>query len=193
MRRALSEPWSVDSQHGADVALAEVPVLRARAAEKAESEARGYLASGGAGRVLSLLPAAWVGRHVAAGDSLFDVGRADSLEVLLVASERDAGDLGLGRRADLRLYADPGRRIACAVRSIDGAPLEGAALPAQTAALVDAERAARRFVARARIANPGDRLRPGMSGFARVDAVPLNLLQRAARFYARLVRADFWL
>ena len=48
-------------------------------------------------------------------------------------------------------------------------------------------------MARARIANADATLRPGMSGLARIDAPPLNLLQRGARFYARVVRADFWL
>ena len=62
-----------------------------------------------------------------------------------------------------------------------------------TASLVDAERVARRYVARARIANDGGLLRPGMTGLARIDGPPLNLLQRAARVYARIVRADFWL
>jgi multidrug resistance efflux pump len=143
--------------------------------------------------VLALTPAAWVGRHVDAGDSLFDVGRADSLDVLLIASERDAGDLGLGRRADVRLWADPARHIACPLRSIDGAPLEGAPLPSSAATLTVAERVARRFVARARIANADGALRPGMSGLARIDGPPLSLLQRAGRFYARVVRQDFWL
>ena len=172
-------------------AFSDVPAARARAAETRQAELRGFLNAENDGRVLALEPAAWVGRHVAAGDSLFDVGREDSLDVLLIASERDAGDLGLGRRADVRLWADPGRRIACPVRTIDAAPLEGAPLPSPTASLVDQERVARRFVARARIAANG--LRPGMTGRARVDGPPLSLLQRGARFYARLVRADFWL
>jgi putative peptide zinc metalloprotease protein len=176
-----------------DDARAALPGLRARLAEASGAEFDGFLSADLPGRVLALEPAAWVGRHVLAGDSLFDVGRSDSLDVLLVASERDAGDLGLGRRADVRLFADPGRRLACVVTGIDATPLEGAPLPSATASLVDAERSARRFVARARVANEGDLLRPGMSGLARVDARPLSLLQRAARFYARIVRADFWL
>jgi len=44
-----------------------------------------------------------------------------------------------------------------------------------------------------RIANADGALRPGMSGLARIDGPPLSILQRAARFYARVVRADFWL
>ena len=196
LRRALSEPWARGADRGADPAidaLAALPSLRARAAEAQGVDTRGYVAAPTGGRVLALEPRAWVGRHVAAGDSLFDVGRADSLDVLLIASERDAGDLGLGRRADLRLYADPGRRVGCVVQSIDRAPLEGPALAQPTAELVDQERAARRFVARGRIANPDGDLRPGMTGRARIAAAPLNLLERTGRFYARIVRADFWL
>ena len=196
LAHALSEPWVGGASGGSDaaaVALAELPLVRARAAGAQGENARGYVAAQDAGRVLALQPRSWIGRHVDAGDSLFVVGRADSLEVLLVASERDAGDIGLGRRADVRLYADPGRHVTCAVLGVDNSPLEGPALAQSTAALVDSDRPARRFVARGRIANPGGELRPGMTGRARVAAPALNLLQRAARFYARFVRADFWL
>ncbi len=195
LARSLSEPWARDANADAATsdALAELPLLRARAAGARGLAASGYVAAPGGGRVLALEPRAWIGRHVAAGDSLFDVGRADSLDVLLVASERDAADLGLGRRANLRLYAEPGRRVSCTVLAIDRAPLEGPALAQPTAELVDSERPVRRFVARGRIANPGMDLRPGMTGLAHIDAPSLNLLQRAARFYARIVRADFWL
>jgi putative peptide zinc metalloprotease protein len=195
-RRALSEPWTRSVDRGADPAsdaLAELPLLRARAAESRGMDTRGYVAAELGGRVLALEPRAWIGRHVEAGDSLFDVGRSDSLDVLLVASEREAADVGLGRKADVRLYADPGRRVSCAVLSIDRAPLEGPALAQPASELVDAERLARRFVARARIANLGGDLRPGMTGRARIAAPALSLLQRAGRFYARIVRADFWL
>ena len=191
MRQAISEPWTTSG--GFDEARAAVPAARAHLAESRNAEMRGFLSARASGRVLALMPSAWVGRHVDAGDSLFDVGRSDSLDVLLIASEREAGDLGLGRRADVRLWADPARRITCAVQAVDGAPLEGAPLPATAAVLVDAERVARRYVARARIANADGALRPGMSGLARIDGPPLSILQRAARFYARVVRADFWL
>jgi len=193
MRHALAEPWTAGSGSGLDEARAAVPAARAHRAESQDAEMRGFLSASGPGRVLAFTPASWIGRHVEAGDSLFDIGRADSLDVLLIASERDAGDLGLGRRADVRLWADPGRRIACSLRGVDGAPLEGAALPSSAASLVDAERVARRYVARARIANADGALRPGMSGLARIDGPPLSLIQRAGRFYARVVRADFWL
>jgi putative peptide zinc metalloprotease protein len=196
LARAISQPWTRLADAGADAAtdaLSDLPLLRARAAESGARDAHRYVAALGEGRVLALEPRAWVGRHVEAGDSLFVVGRADSLDVLLVASERDAGDVGLGRRADVRLYADPGRQVICSVNSVDRAPLEGPAFAEPTSVLVDSERPARRFVARGRIANPGGELRPGMTGRARIAAPALNLLQRAARFYARIVRADFWL
>jgi putative peptide zinc metalloprotease protein len=185
MRQALSQHASTAEAFG------DVPAARARLAETRDAEMRGFLAASHEGRVLALEPAAWVGRHVTAGDSLFDIGREDSLDVLLIASERDAGDLELGRRADLRLWSDPARRVQCPVRAIDAAPLEGAPLPSAAASLVDQERVARRYVARGRIA--ASDLKPGMSGRARIDGPALNVLQRAARFYARIVRADFWL
>ncbi len=193
VRRALSEPWTQAAGRTTGDALAEMPLLRARAAETLGRETRGYIAASRGGRVLALEPRAWIGRHVESGDSLFDVGRADSLDVRLIVSEREAADIELDRRADVRLHADPGRRIACRVAAIDSSPLEGPALAQSSADLINAERRARRFVARARIANPDGDLRPGMTGRARIEAAPLNCLQRTGRFYARLVRADFWL
>jgi len=119
--------------------------------------------------------------------------RATSLAVLLGAGGRGIGDLGIDRRADLRLRADPGRGVSFRVVDVDWTPRWHAVVARPVAELVDTDRAVERFVARGRIANPDGALRPGMSGIARVEAPPLNLLQRAGRFYARIVRADFWL
>ena len=174
-------------------ALSALPVARARAAAAVGAEARGWVVAPAAGRVLTSRPRRWIGRTVAAGDSLIELGRADSLDVLLVASEREVGDLGIDRRADLRLRADPGRSVAFRVVDVDRTPRGHAVVALPVAELVDTDRPVERFVARGRIANPGGALRPGMSGIARVEAPPLNLLQRAGRFYARIVRADFWL
>jgi len=170
-----------------------VPVARARAATAAESAARTWLVAPSEGRVLTTDPRGLVGRHVDAGAAVLAVGTTDSLVLRLVAGERVVGDLAVGERADVRLRALPGRRLVATIESIDPAPTGAAVVGASTAALVDPDRATRRYVARGRVTNEDGALRPGMTGRARVATKPLNLAQRAARTYARLVRADFWL
>ncbi len=178
---------------GEPSALAALPLARARAAVVSSADARSFIVSPREGDVLTLRPRRWIGRTVEAGDFLFEIGRSDSLDVLLVASEREIVDLGIDRHVDLRLRSDPGRSLSFRVVDVDWSPRGGPVLALPTAELVDSERKAEHFVARGRIANPERALRPGMTGIARVDAMPLNLLQRAGRFYARIVRADFWL
>jgi len=190
LRRALRGP----SPGGAPAAaLTELSVVRARAAAAGGAEARGWVVSPARGLVLTPRPRAWIGRSVAAGEPILEVGGTDSLDVLLVAGEREIVDVGIDRPVDLRLRAAPGHSVRFRITDVDWSPRGHAVLALPTAELVDTERAVGSFVARGRIANPGGELRPGMSGIARVEASSLNLLQRAGRFYARVVRADFWL
>lgn len=170
-----------------------LPVSRARAAEALGNERRSWLVSPVSGLVLSHRPGLRLGEPVIAGDALMSVGQVDSLAVVLIANERMVGDLDPGREADLRLRADPGRRLRFPIETIDWSTAGAAVLARPTGELVDTERPTSRFAARGRIANPGLVLRPGMSGLARVQTRPLNILQRVGRTYARLVRADFWL
>jgi putative peptide zinc metalloprotease protein len=196
-RRAVSTPWETGASGAAtDAAVADARLARSEARLASAPGVEGFLSARAAGRVLDARPERWLGKSVVAGDSLLSLGRTDSLDVLLVAGEREVADLALGAAADVRLYADPGRHVRVRLASIDGMPDGGAAgavVASSVGSLADPDRPAQRFLARARIANPDGALRPGMSGRASVAAAPLNLLQRAARFYARIVRADFWL
>ncbi|MEO6462544.1 MAG: HlyD family efflux transporter periplasmic adaptor subunit, partial [Candidatus Eisenbacteria bacterium] len=174
-------------------ARAAAPVARAGVDLADAAALHGWLASPLGGRVLTAHPAGLVGRRFAAGETVLEVGSTDELAVLFLAGEREVGDLAPGRVADLRLRAAPARALRIAIESVDSAPRGDAVLARPAARLVDDTRAARQYVAHGRLANADGALRPGMSGRARIPARPLNLLARGARFYARLVRADFWL
>jgi multidrug efflux pump subunit AcrA (membrane-fusion protein) len=173
--------------------FADLATARAALDEARALEARGFVTSPASGRLLTPRPGRLLGRYVTAGTPLFEVGSTDSLAVLLVTSEREVGDLEIGRTADLRLRSEPGRRIVFPIESVDAAPGIAPVLSRPATELVDPERPPARFAARGRIANPDGVLRPGMTGIVRVPARPLSLAQRTARLYARLVRADFWL
>jgi len=193
--RARAEVAEARSRHDARgaAARAEAPVARAAAARAEADVLGGWLVAPIAGRVLTAHPASLVGRHVDAGETLLEVGATDALAVHFLAGEREVGDLAPGRPADIRLRAQPGRSFRVKIESVDPAPTGSAVLGRPAADLVDDARAARSFLARGQVDNADGTLRPGMSGRARIEAEPLNLLQRAGRFYARLVRADFWL
>jgi putative peptide zinc metalloprotease protein len=163
----------------------------ARVAGAEWSAGEAWLSAPADGRLLTSRPERWIGRAVEAGDSVFAVGRIDSLAVLLSVSEREVADLSVGRIATLRLRANPERTARFRIEAVDLAPAR--ATPTGTALrLATGETPPARYVARGRIENPGGMLRPGFSGSVRVGTEPLSLISRLLRLYARLVRADFW-
>ena len=193
--RARAEEAETRARRDArDVAArAEAPVARARARQADAAELEGWVIAPLEGRVLTAHPGGLVGRHVDAGEPLLEIGATEALAVHFLAGEREVGDLVAGRRADVRLRAAPGRSLRVTIDSIDPAPTGDAVLAKPAATLVAGAGTARGYLARGHVDNADGTLRPGMSGRARVEAKPLNLIQRAGRFYARLVRADFWL
>lgn len=160
---------------------------------QSEHEGRGaWLAAPTSGRLLNPNPISLIGRHLEPGDSALAVGRVDSLRVRLSVGEREVGDLAVGERVRLRMRADPSRTWSFLLEAVDLEP-RGAERPEQARVLSNPETKPTGYEAWGRIDNPGEELRPGMSGVVRLRARPLSLFQRLARLYARLVRADFWL
>jgi putative peptide zinc metalloprotease protein len=170
-----------------------LPVARARWAEAQSRERSGWLVAHTDGIVLSTMTSSLLGRSVAAGDSILRVGGLDTLEIVLDVSEREVVDLASGYDADFRLRADPSRRVRFRIGNVALSPQDRPVLAMGGIALANRERPPTSYRATAIIVCLDRRLRPGMSGIARVEVRPLNLIQRGARLYARLVRADFWL
>ena len=161
---------------------------------RAKRAHQGWLAAPIAGRVLTDDARRLAGRGVDVGETVLEIGQLDSMHVVLFASERVVSDLAFGAAAELRLRSDPARAVRFRLQSVDWSPARGAVLGQPLPELVDPEKPATRFYARAALGpDLTAGLRPGMTGIARVDAPPLSILQRLSRTYARLVRADFWL
>jgi len=112
--------------------------------------------------------------------------------VLMDLGERDVGDVAEGARGKLRLRGLPERTLSLAVGTVDLAPQGPVVVATSAGELTHGDGLPSRYFARARVANPDGRLRPGMTGRVRIQAPPLSLAARLARIYARLVRADFW-
>jgi putative peptide zinc metalloprotease protein len=172
---------------------ADVRGERARWAASEWAGKQAHLASPIDGIVLTRRAETLEGFEVEAGDSLITVGKVDSLRVVLMMSEREVGDLAVGREAGLRLRSDPGKTHHFPIDYIDLAPVGEPILGESAASLARGDRPPTWYRAEGIIPNKNGRLRPGMTGVVKVEAPPLNVAQRLGRIYARLVRADFWL
>jgi putative peptide zinc metalloprotease protein len=168
-------------------------VTQARLAASEWAGRQAHIASPISGRVLTRNTKTLVGLEVEAGDAFLMVGTVDSLRIVLRMSEREVGDLAVGREGSLRLRSDPGRTIRFLIERIDLAPV-GEPILGETVASLDAgDRLPTWYRAEGLIASEKERLRPGMTGVVKVKGPPLSVAQRLGRLYARLVRADFWL
>jgi putative peptide zinc metalloprotease protein len=165
----------------------------ARVARMDAQTGQAWISSPREGRVLSAHTGSLFGRTVSAGDSLLFVGRLDSLRVAIPLSERDAEEVAIGRRVELRLRVDPGHAYRFRIDRLDLAP-QGASFERASATELSSSDAPQRiYRAYGTIANPDGRLRPGLSGIARIEAPAQSLVDRLSHLYARMVRADFWL
>ena len=182
-----------DAQQGLTVLAADRDQASARR-QRTESEAQeAWLSSPAEGRVLSARTGSLLGRTVAPGDSLLLVGRMDSLRVAIALSERDAEEVAVGRKVELRLRVDPGHAYGFRIDRLDLAPQGERFDDANATELAASDAPHRVYRAYGTIPNRTGRLRAGLSGIARIEAPPQSVMDRLAHLYARMVRADFWL
>jgi putative peptide zinc metalloprotease protein len=196
-QNARFEVATIESRRLAQQGVSAIPGERDAAAARREHvedlSSEAWLASPGDGRVLSAHTGTLYGKTVSPGDSLLFVGRLDSLRVAIPLSERDAEEVAVGRRVELRLRVDPGRAYRFRIDHLDLAP-EGERFDDTNATALAASDAPHRvYRAYGTIPNPNGRLRPGLSGIARIEAPAQSVMDRLAHLYARMVRADFWL
>lgn len=151
-----------------------------------------FLVAPVAGRLLRHDARYEIGREVEEGDSILAIGRLDTLKVVLLLSERNIPDVRLGSRAELRLRAFPGRVYRFQLEYADWATSREPILLAAANELGAGSGEAAPFRAWGRLANPGEQLRPGLTGVVRMVTPPRSLAERLARYYARIVRAEFW-
>jgi multidrug resistance efflux pump len=182
-----------DAQSGHSVLAADREAAAARRGRTESESKEAWLSSPAEGRVLSARTRSLYGRTVAPGDSLLFVGRMDSLRVAIPLSERDAEEVAMGRRVELRLRVDPGHAYRFRIDELELAPENSDFDRASASELAATDVTHRLYRAYGTIANPGGRLRPGLSGIARIEAPAQSLVDRLAHLYARMVRADFWL
>jgi hypothetical protein len=97
-----------------------------------------------------------LGSPVEKGEVLFEVAPLDGYRVVLEVDERDVAYVSEGQPALLRLSALPGEALPCVVERVT-----------PVAVVADGRN---RFRAEARLEEPSESLRPGMTGVARIDA-----------------------
>jgi putative peptide zinc metalloprotease protein len=139
------------------------------------------LASRDGGVVVSPRPNERIGARLDPGDTVLIVASDRSIRMECTVKEHDIGDIDPGQRVSIRMRQDPGRTLAANVeRVLPLAPQEPGALTP-------------RFLVWCRLENPPPGLRLGETGTARIYVGRWNVYERFARFWARFVRADFWL
>lgn len=138
------------------------------------------LSVGEGGRVVSPRLQDWTGRYVEAGDTILVVEDTHDLSVECLIPERDVGLVGPGARFEARLRVDPGRLLTGRIVRVD--PLPGAG-----------PRGTHVYRGVGVLDSPPGGLRLGSTGLVRIHVGSWNLYERIARFWARVVRADFWI
>lgn len=122
----------------------------------------------------------WVGTFVEAGDTLLALEAVDSLQVQASILEHDVGLLEPGQRFEARFRVDPGRLVTGRVLRLDPGPRASRGLPQRYRMIGTLDEAPRGLAL-------------GSTGRVRVDVGRWNLYERLVRFWARIVRADFWI
>jgi putative peptide zinc metalloprotease protein len=154
----------------------------ALADEERLSEARGKLvmAAREGGTVVSPRTEELVGERLLAGDTLLVLAHNDRFEIECEIREVDVGSVDAGRKFELRLRGNPGRKLRGTVGRIFTLPPIG-------------PEGKTRFRAVGMLDEPASGLRLGETGIARIETGRRNVYERIGSAWARLVRADFWL
>ena len=132
-----------------------------------------------AGLVISGDPGGATGTPVARGETLFEIAPAEGYEVHLLVDEKDVHDVHEGQRGTLGLRTRPDEALGLIVQAIHPVAESGDG--------------ASRFRVRARLAEaPGETLRPGQSGVARLEAGRLGLAAKLLRPVRRRLAELRW-
>jgi len=154
----------------------------ARVAEDRLSEARSrlILAAREGGTVVTARTEELLGERLLAGDTLLVLASPKRFEVECDIREVDIGSIEPGRKLEVRLRGDPGRKLEGIVDRIYTVP------PPEPGGRA-------RFRAVGHLHEHPAGLRLGETGLAHIETGNRNVYERAANVWARLVRADFWL
>jgi putative peptide zinc metalloprotease protein len=186
--RARSRASAIDLAHAIeskDPAGYEEAVARRGAAQVEESSLghewmRLALPSRAGGVVVSPRPNERVGARLDPGDTVLIVASDRDVRMECGVNEHDIGDIEPGQRVSIRMRQDPGRDLKAAVERVLPLAPQVSGTPI-------------RFLVWCRLESPPSWLRLGETGTARIHVGRWNVYERMARFWARMVRADFWL
>jgi hypothetical protein len=121
-----------------------------------------------------------IGERLEPGDTLLVIASEGRFEVECELSQREVGDVEPGQRFSFRMRSEPGRSVPGRIIRVLSIP------PEEPGGSV-------RFRAWGNLDEPAPRALLGATGYARIEIGTLNVYERLGRFWARYVRADFWL
>jgi multidrug resistance efflux pump len=143
---------------------------------------RAEIRSPAAGVVTTPRPREKLGEYVAKGDLLVEVHELDRIRAEIAVPEQEIGDVRVGQPVVLKARAFPGTSF------------EGRVTAIAPAAVKDTEAAWRGRTVRVTTAieNPAQRLRPEMTGTAKIYCGSRRIGELVTRRLARYVRVEVW-
>jgi len=162
LEKEYRQALATESRTDASIAAARVEQASARLELVREQLARTSVVAPFDGIVLEGDLDRSLGSPVEPGDVLFELAPLDGYRIIVEVDERDIADVEVGQRGRLALSALPGRRLPLVVERIT---------PISTA-----EEGRNYFRVESALAQPGDSLRPGMEGIAKIEAGERRLL-----------------
>ncbi len=145
-----------------------------------------------AGRVLTPRLEDLRGRGVRAGAVLVEIGDCRRLKARIPVSERLLTHVATGGKVAVQLRGQPLRPVEGVVVSIAPAASAAGSVPETAGAALRPPERPETFVAVAELENPGDLLKPGMSGVARIYSGRSSYLARSGRVLGHWLQTIFW-
>lgn len=155
-------------------ATAEVERLKSLEADVERRLAATTLTAPHAGTVISAFPDKRIGEFVAVGGLVLEIAGTGGLIADVEVQESEIGDVEAGAPVKIRLTAFPDREVDG--RVVEVAPVGVADRLGRTS-----------FRVRCSVDDPGGRLRPGMTGAAKIAGAELSLAQLIARRVLRMI------
>jgi multidrug efflux pump subunit AcrA (membrane-fusion protein) len=157
---------------------AQLDAARAQAAQLEDERQRTVVTAPQAGHVLTPYVERQVGRFVERGDSLLVLADLRTMVVEIPVSEKDVADVAPGLPVHFKARSLPARLFEA--RVVEVAPAAAAAAREQT------------VLVRSEVDNRDGALRPGTTGFAKIQCGRRPLGRVLSRRLVRMLRTEFW-
>lgn len=135
-----------------------------------------------AGVIVTPRPERLVGLRIALGEPVISIYSRESMFLDISIPEKEIGEIRIGQTVRLKANSFPGSSFETTVQEI--API---VTPADPEAF-----STNHVVVRCHLVNPDERLKPGMTGEAKVECGPRTIMSLFTRRVRRWLKVEFW-